>query len=209
LVEELKYADEDIARQSGRVRELTDEVQSLESAVKETKADLTASKERLATARRELQSMIDDRAKGQRRLKLSGDPVAQVIQTTADAINNGAIDIPGCTVTAEVGSPEESATGVVDEHASDPISVLGQKDMIALAGQDAWESAKNRDEPFGMAKGELAILEENEITTIRKLEKTMRENEWWHRDIKKFGEKKVAKLIETLRVFRGKYPQPA
>jgi uncharacterized phage infection (PIP) family protein YhgE len=231
---ELKYADDEISRQSARVRELSDEVRDYESQLKETKGELTAAKERYESAVRELRSMIEDRSKGQRRLNLavatstapgsasvaagnSSDGAAdysksvasQVLEAAADRINEAGESAMATLDAATEAMVEIAAsTPATDEHASDPISVLGQKEMIKLAGQDAWESAKNREEPFGMGKVEIETLEAAELTTIGKLEKTMRENEWWHRDIPKFGEKKVAKLVESLRVFRGKYPQP-
>lgn len=168
------------------------------SAVESAKADLKYESEEYDKLVIELRKLHADRDKGQRHLPFEKSASGAVAEPTdvndrmCESVITGDLQLPAAP----------------DEHASDPISVLGQKDMIKLAGQDAWETAKNREEPFGMAAGELAILEENELTTIGKLEKRMREEPNWYRDIKKFGEKKVAKLIESLRVFRGKYPQP-
>ena len=232
-----KFSDREISNQSARVRELSDEVRDCESAVKEAKGELTATKERYESAVRELRSMLDDRGRGQKRFPLvaetaavSGSPLTavdsgqlehskksvsqQILDTAAAAINSGAMDAPGLTVTATVGSGELAAAATSasalkpDEHASSAISVLAQKQMIALFGQDAWEAAKNREEPFGMGKAELEALEAAEIATIGDLEKKMREDAWWHEKLPKFGEKKVAKLIESLRVWRTKFPMP-
>lgn len=204
-----------IAELSAGIERQAATVLSCESAVESAKADLKYEREEYDKRVIELRKTIADRDGGQKRLpfgRLESISVAsQVLQTAADRINAGELNGDGVTVTAEVTSSASTSaiSPQTDDHLSDPISVLGQKEMIKLAGQDAWESAKNREEPFGMGKAEIETLEANEITTIGKLEKTMRENEWWHRDIPKFGEKKVAKLVESLRVFRAKYPQPA
>lgn len=223
IVEDLRHADTDIVAQAARVRELADEVQSCESAAKEAKAEHTAAKERLETARRDLQSMIADRAKGQRRLRLQETAVVttapgQTPETTTAVTHPAAVVetvvglVPVVGETA-ISSTESAASGsttspATDEHADSPISVLSSKTMLATFGQGAWQAAKDKDEPFGLGKAELETLEAAEITTIGELEKRMREDAWWHKKLPKFGEKKVAKLIESLRVWRGKFPMP-
>ncbi|MFO0919663.1 MAG: hypothetical protein U0872_15300 [Planctomycetaceae bacterium] len=188
-----------IAKSSKRVERLASHVENCESAVKEAKADLKGAEERYEQGLRELRSLIKDKGRGQQRLPLQGkenDPPTEMVPAE---------------ITGETGDaiPAEDSPKVADEHASSPISVLGQKEMIKLFGQDAWEAAKDREEPFGLAKGELETLEGAEIATIGDLENRMREDSWWHQKIKKFGEKKVAKLIESLRIWRGKFPMPS
>lgn len=213
VVEEMRYADDDIVRQAVRVRELADTVQECESTAKEAKAELTAAKERLESANRELRSMIGDRASGQRRLRLAV-PVSPALPATPAATPSAKTDesAPKTEETQAASAPSaptESSPVTPDEHASSPISVLGLKQMVALAGQDAWQAAKDREEPFGMGKAELEALETAEINTIGELEEKMRADAWWHQKLPKFGEKKVQKLIESLRVWRLKFPMPA
>ena len=193
--------EKQIQKASQRVERLASQVESAESAVEEAKGDLKSARERYETGMRELRSMLKDKGRGQQRLPLQGK-------------ENGAAETKGpggetTAVNGETGAAvgETPAAGV-DEHADSPISVLSQKQMVKLAGQDAWEAAKNREEPFGLGKAELEILETAEIATIGDLEKRMREDAWWHQKLPKFGEKKVAKLIESLRVWRGKFPMP-
>lgn len=48
-----------------------------------------------------------------------------------------------------------------------------------------------------------------EIKTIGDLERTIRENEWWHRDIEGVGPKGIDKIVEALAAFRAKNPMPS
>lgn len=45
--------------------------------------------------------------------------------------------------------------------------------------------------------------------TIGHLEKAMRTNVWWHRDLKGFGQEWVDRLTDALAMFRKEYPVPA
>lgn len=63
--------------------------------------------------------------------------------------------------------------------------------------------------PHGITAKMAEKLIEHEITTVGKLEKQMRENEWWHRDIKGFGQQKVDKLSDALFEFRKANPVPS
>lgn len=210
-----QFSDREITEQSAKVRSLADDVRDLESQVKETKGELTAAKERHDSAVRELQGMIEDRGRGQRRLALGLPAVSSAATTGAETAGTStdALTIPMETLAAATDAATEIATepdpAKTDEHASSPISVLGQKEMIAQFGKDAWQAAKDREEPFGLAKSELEILETAEIATVGDIEKRMREDAWWHEKLPKMGEKKIAKLVETLRVWRTKFPMPA
>lgn len=204
-----QFSDREISAQSARVRELSDEVRGWESQVKEAKGELTATKERYESAVRELRAMLDDRSRGQKRFPLEAGGAVAAVNGTAPAETPAKTDeTPVITECVIDGNTQNSIPAAPDEHASSPISVLAQKQMIAAFGQDAWEAAKNREEPFGMGKAELESLEAADLTTIGELEKRMREDAWWHQKLPKFGEKKVAKLIESLRVWRGKFPMP-
>jgi seryl-tRNA synthetase len=207
-----QYSDREIVEQSAKVRSLSDEVRDLESQVKETKGELTAAKERHDSAVRELQGMIEDRGRGQRRLALGLPAVSAaasngVAMAKTEESPQKTEETP--TITSCVINGDTKIPAGPDEHAASPISVLAQKQMIKLVGQDAWQAAKDKEEPFGLAKGELEILETAEIATVGDLEKRMREDAWWHKKLPKMGEKKIAKLVETLRVWRTKFPMPA
>lgn len=47
-----------------------------------------------------------------------------------------------------------------------------------------------------------------EIKTVGDLEKAMRENEWWHRDIKGIGKETIDKVSDALLKFRSQHPIP-
>lgn len=48
-----------------------------------------------------------------------------------------------------------------------------------------------------------------EIKTIGDLERTIRENEWWHRDCSGIGPKGIDKIVEALAAFRRQHPMPS
>lgn len=62
---------------------------------------------------------------------------------------------------------------------------------------------------LGMTKSETETLIEHDIKTVGDLEQVMRSDEWWHRNIKGFGEAKVTKLTDALMEFRKQYPVPS
>ncbi|MBR9800579.1 hypothetical protein GYB59_02235 [bacterium] len=62
---------------------------------------------------------------------------------------------------------------------------------------------------LGLSDKECELLVAAELDTIAKLEKRMRENEWWHRDIKGFGPAKVDKLVDNLMAWRQRNPMPS
>lgn len=90
-------------------------------------------------------------------------------------------------------SPGSQATATASQHADEgaamPIAALKE---------------------FGLSEKKCEALAESkfEIKTVGDLERTIRENEWWHRDIKGFGETTIDKLTEALTEFRLTYPVP-
>jgi hypothetical protein len=62
---------------------------------------------------------------------------------------------------------------------------------------------------LGVTEKEAELLEEADIKTVAELEKQMRTNAWWHREIKGFGQAKVDKLSDLLMGWRMKNPVPA
>lgn len=89
----------------------------------------------------------------------------------------------------------------------------GQYQPSLFAGQDNEES---NDPAFGcpifnlgMTEKENEILISTGIKTIADLEKQMRENEWWHSEIKGFGQAKVDKLSDNLTSWRMRNPVPS
>lgn len=63
---------------------------------------------------------------------------------------------------------------------------------------------------YGLSEKQCEKLAESkfEIKTVGDLEKTIRENEWWHRDVDGMGEKTIDKVTEALVEFRLAYPIP-
>lgn len=62
---------------------------------------------------------------------------------------------------------------------------------------------------YGMTKKKIEAVEAAVGPTIGHLEKAMRENAWWHRDIRGFGEEWIGRLQEAHLRFRGDYPVPS
>lgn len=96
---------------------------------------------------------------------------------------------------------------VVDPGDTAPISVLNTSSILALVGQDVWEHAKDVEQPIGMTPSHMEKLEAADLRTVASLEKLMRDDRYWSKTVK-LGEKGEARLIETLRVWRSKNPQP-
>lgn len=61
----------------------------------------------------------------------------------------------------------------------------------------------------GMSDRQCRTLKDAFGPTIGHLEKAMRESEWWHRDVKGFGEERITKLIDSLVAFRAENPVPS
>jgi hypothetical protein len=113
-------------------------------------------------------------------------------KTRADADSLRAADV----------SAESSPTPGYDDS---PIECLLTKEIKTEFGADVIAAAKDREEPIGMTEKQLEKLHECDIRTIGKLEKCLRENRHWAEELG-LGEKTAARLIETLRVWRGKFP---
>lgn len=62
---------------------------------------------------------------------------------------------------------------------------------------------------YGMTKAKIEAVKSAVGPTIGHLEKAMRENPWWHRDIKGFGEEWIGRLQDAHLRFRGDYPVPS
>lgn len=195
--------DGEISDLSKLVEQSASAVLAGESSVERAKANLKLVREEYDGYVDDLRALIADRDNGQKRLPFDGPGVGgsvkPVMETVAAKINNGELNTGNLTVTASVGSSG-------DPHAATAITQLGQKPMIALAGQDEWQAAKDRELPFGMTDKEITILEQHDIFTVGHLEQRMRDDAYWHQNIKGFGEGKVSKLIESLRVWRTKFP---
>lgn len=95
-----------------------------------------------------------------------------------------------------------------------------QPKLLDKAGASGDVAAAPPDEGAAMPIGKLAeygltekqcemlVASKLEIKTVGDLEKAMRENEWWHRDVAGLGEKKIDKVTEALCEFRLAYPVP-
>jgi hypothetical protein len=96
-----------------------------------------------------------------------------------------------------------------DLAAKHPIGSLGEKAIRALIGKDECQRLREIGEPVGLSEKQLETLQSYGIETIGALEERMRSSELWHRDLRGFGEERINRLINTLRVYRAKFPQPA
>lgn len=115
-----------------------------------------------------------------------------VVNSTATAATEAAPFIPG-----------------VDPAEAEPITVLLAKNMKKICGAEEFEAAKNRGEPIGMTEKQLDVLDGMGWDTIGKFEKAIRENAWWHKELKGFGPDKIDRLTITLAAFRRVYPMRA
>lgn len=83
--------------------------------------------------------------------------------------------------------PIRSKPTLTDEGAKMPIGALSQ---------------------FGMTKKKCESIAAQVGPTIGHLEEAMRNNEWWHRDLKGFGEEWVTRLQDAHLSFRRQHPMP-
>lgn len=95
-----------------------------------------------------------------------------------------------------------------------------QPKLLDKAGAGASAAAVPRDggaempidtlAEFSMTQAKIDLLKESkfEIKTVGDLERTMRENANWHRDIKGLGQAAIDKLIDVLVEFRLSHPVP-
>ena len=107
--------------------------------------------------------------------------------------------------------PEQSSAAPVsnDHAAAESIDALLAKNIKKLVTPEVFDRAKDSDNPIGMTEKQLDILKSKDVKTISDLEKLMRENEWWHRDLKGIGPDKINRLTDTLLAFRQVYPVPS
>lgn len=62
---------------------------------------------------------------------------------------------------------------------------------------------------LGLSEKEVDLLESADIKMIADLEKKMREDRWWHKNVKGFGQAKVDKLTDALLDWRLRNPVPS
>lgn len=98
------------------------------------------------------------------------------------------------------GKPKQATTATgtakADEAASKNINVLTEFDLT--------DGARVTTKVC-----ELLQQSKFEIKTVGDLERTIRENEWWHRDIEGVGPKGIDKIVEALAAFRRANPMPS
>ena len=170
------------------------------SAVESAKGELKSARELYDQSVNALRELLKDHGTGQQRLPF--DAVSPASATAADTVaapgdEAAVVELRAAGVDAEV------APG--PDHDDSPIEVLLAKEIKAEFGAELVQQAKDRDEPIGMTPKQLEKLYESDVRTVGKLEKTMRENRHWSEELG-LGEKTAARLVETLRVWRTRYP---
>ena len=117
----------------------------------------------------------------------------------------------------ELPDDHDSGSSDADDHEDvGPIAkrpLKGQKAMTLSAVERLGDPGAERPLsdliPFGMTAAKIKlVVEAVKGDTIGHLEEAMRKNEWWHRDIKGFGETWVTKLQDAHIAFRQRYPMP-
>lgn len=201
----------DIAECSSRVEKLAAEVMSAESEVKSAQGELKTVREKYEIAVRELRELICDQVAGQGRLNFdqtSSQP--DLVFTPNSSPTQAEVDAVAKPVIEQALAQSAVVQSRIDEHLRDPISVLSQSAMKELVGDDEFLRLKEIEEPIGMTDREVEMLDAAECGTIGKLEAKMREDAYWHASMGRgWGESKTNKLINSLRIFRQKYPQLA
>ena len=158
------------------------EVDRLERYIGDLDADRKEAKEDLKKAVATLRACVIRRKTGQKELFTPQD----LAQTTAPVV-----------------------AAVVDEGAGADIRMLLGKEIKKIVGPEEFQAAKDRGEPIGMTEKQVEVLEDQGWTTIGTLEKAMRENAWWHKELKGFGPDKIDRLTITLAAFRRAHPMPS
>lgn len=117
----------------------------------------------------------------------------------------------------ELPDDHDSGSSDADDHEDvGPIAkrpLKGQKAMTLSAVERLGDPGAERPLsdliPFGMTAAKIKlVVEAVKGDTIGHLEEAMRKNEWWHRDIKGFGETWVTKLQDAHIAFRQRHPMP-
>jgi len=117
----------------------------------------------------------------------------------------------------ELPDDHDSGSSDADDHEDvGPIAkrpLKGQKAMTLSAVERLGDPGAERPLsdliPFGMTAAKIKlVVEAVKGDTVGHLETAMRKNEWWHRDIKGFGETWVTKLQDAHIAFRQRYPMP-
>ena len=162
-------------------------VADLQMRISEVDAERKELKESLKQAVAELRSCVNRRRTGQRELFKPDDFRETPVEPTQEA------------------APADP----IDENATAPLTTLLAKEMKKVVGPDEFKAAKDRGEPIGMTEKQLEVLEAQGWKTIGDIEKAMRENAWWHQELKGFGPDKIDRLTITLAAFRRVFPMPA
>lgn len=157
------------------------EVDRLERYIGDLDADRKEAKEDLKKAVATLRACVIRRKTGQKELFTPADLAGEVAPATLP-------DDPGAAAL---------------------ITSLLTKEMKKIVGKDEVQAAKERGEPIGMTDKQIEVLEAQGWTTIGTLEKAMRENAWWHKELKGFGPDKIDRLTITLAAFRRAHPMPS
>lgn len=116
---------------------------------------------------------------------------------------------PEQTAQAPAAQPATGATAANDHGAAQPIESLLAKHLKKIVGKDVFDAAKSRGEPLGLSDKQIETLEGADIKTVGDLEKRIREDAWFLKNLHGFGEKAIDRLTDTLMAFRAVYPVPA
>lgn len=211
--------ENEIAEQNGEVERHAARVMRATSAVEAAKGELKSAKELYDQAVNALRELLKDHGTGQQRLPFEAvrdaSVAATITTTTADGVTITtpsdeaiAASLRAAGVNAEAAPeplPEDGSPADSKDYNDFPVEVLLSTEIKNEFGSDYVQQAKDRDEPIGMTPKQLEKLHESDVRTIGKLEKTMRENRHWSEELG-LGEKTAARLVETLRVWRTRYP---
>jgi len=103
------------------------------------------------------------------------------------------------------GTPAlEAAARIHQKAVSDE---AGKKPLSVLVTAELRQAVGDRD-IVGLTNAKAAKLIECVGPTVDDLEKVMRENEYWHRDVKGFGEEWITRVVDSLLAYRKAFPVP-
>ncbi|MCC7419831.1 MAG: hypothetical protein IT428_06105 [Planctomycetaceae bacterium] len=115
--------------------------------------------------------------------------------------------------------PKENPAAQINGEGGDVVMKRGRGGRMTTVHRPATTSVVKGDKgaampmaslvPHGLTAKKAESLAAAFGKTIGHLEKAMRENEYWHRDVKGMGEEWITKTIDALLAFRKEHPVPS
>lgn len=187
--------DEDLETKVARLEKQACRVTKAHVAVKKAQTKVDLNEQAVKSAQATLKASIGAR-----------DRAVLELGRIIDDVKSGQQVLPG---TDEDESESQSNPAVEPSGTAEnwPISILGNKQLKLVVGDEAFAAAKNSDDPIGLSDKQIEALEAAEFPTIGELEKQMRENSYWHAKVAKNPAAAIIqRVISSLLAFRKVNP---